>query len=107
MDLGALATASAVAAQVAHSRRAGRQALLPGAGQHRAEEVLAGERDEQRPAELAQLAQAPQDLEAVGDAEVEVEPGVERELLLGDACAERAASIRSANQPFRWSTGSS
>ena len=83
------ATASAVAAAVAHSRSAGGGPILPGARQDGAEEVLAREGDEQRAAELAQLPEAPQDLEVVVDREVEVEARVQRDLLLGHAAGER------------------
>ena len=67
----------------------GRRAALPGARQHRPEEVLSRQGHEQRAAELAKLAEAPQDLQVVVDREVEVEAGVERDLLLGDAVLER------------------
>ena len=75
-----------------------RQPLLPGAGQHRAEEVLARERDEQRAAERAQLAEPAQDLEVVVDREVEVEARVERDLLLGDAAPDAPPRSARANQ---------
>ena len=62
-----------------------RQPLLPGAGQDGADEVLARERDVERQPERAQLAEPPQDLQVLLGAEVEVESGVDRDLLLGDA----------------------
>ena len=85
---------------------AGRQPLLPGAGEDGADEVLAGERDVERQAELAQLAEAPQDLQVLLGVEVEVESGVDRDLLLGDA-KSRARSTRPPNHSTRWSTTSS
>ena len=78
-------TARATAATVPHSRSPRRPALLPGAGEHGADEVLARERDVERQAERAQLAEPPQDLQVLLGAEVEVEAGVDRDLLLGDA----------------------
>ena len=78
-------TARATAATVPHSRSPARQPLLPGPGQHGADEVLARERDVERQAERAQLAEPPQDLQVLLGAEVEVESGVDRDLLLGDA----------------------
>ena len=78
-------TASATAATVPHSRSPGAQPLLPGPGQHRADEVLARERDVERQAQLAQLAEPAQDLQVLVGAEVEVESGVDRDLLLRDA----------------------
>ena len=77
-------TARATAATVPHSRSPAGQALLPGAGEHGADEVLARERDVERQAERAQLAEAAQDLQVLLGAEVEVEAGVDRDLLLGD-----------------------
>ena len=78
-------TASATAATVPHSRSPGGQPLLPGAGEDGADEVLARERDVERQPQRAQLAEPPQDLQVLLGAEVEVESGVDRDLLLGDA----------------------
>ena len=64
-----------------------RQPVLPGAGEDGADEVLARERDVERQPEIAELAEAPQDLEVLLGAEVEVEAGVDRDLLLADAKA--------------------
>ena len=75
------ATASAAAASVACATLVAPHALLPGSGEHRADEVLAREREKDRPAEPAQLAEPPQDLERVVGAQVEVEAGVDRDLL--------------------------
>ena len=75
------ATASAVAARVAGPRSLAGNRLLPRPRADGTQEVLAGEGDEQRPTELAQLAEAPQHLEVVVDREVEVEAGVESDPL--------------------------
>ena len=69
-----------MAASVAALPLAGRQPLLPRTRQHRAEEVLARQRDEERTPEFAQFAEPAQDLEVVVDGEVEVEARVERDL---------------------------
>ena len=84
-----------------------RQPLLPGAGEDGADEVLARERDVERQPELAELAEPPQDLEVLLGAEVEVEPGVDRDLLLADAKLAAARSTRPPNQDRRCSTTSS
>ena len=57
-------------------------APLPRAREHRAEEVLPGQRHEQRPAPRPELAEPAQDLEVLVHREVEVEAGVEGYLLL-------------------------
>ena len=77
-------TARATAATVPHSRSPGGQPLLPGPGQDGADEVLARERDVERQPQRAQLAEPPQDLQVLVGAEVEVESGVDGDLLLGD-----------------------
>ncbi len=58
-----------------------RQPLLPRAGEHGADEVLARERDVQRQPQLAQLAEPAQHLQVLLDGQVEVEPRVDRDLL--------------------------
>src|SRR3954468_20072648 len=57
-------------------------ARFPRPREQGAEEVLARDGEKQRPAEVAQPPQAPQNLEVVVGREVEVEPGVQRDLLL-------------------------
>ena len=83
-----------------------RQPLLPGPGQHGADEVLARERDVERQAQRAQLAEPPQDLQVLLGAEVEVESGVDRDLLLGDP--KLPGQLDSPLEPgaCRWSTTS-
>src|SRR4051794_40066415 len=65
------------------------QALLPGPREHGADEVLARKRDVERQAQRPQLAEPPQDLQVLVGAEVEVESGVDGDLLLGDAKLSR------------------
>ena len=62
---------------------------LPRTGQHGAQEVLAGQRHEQGPAQGAKPAEPGEDPQIVLDREVEVEPGIERDLLLGDPVPDR------------------
>ncbi len=66
-----------------------RQPSLPGTGEDGADEVLARERDVERRPQLAQLAEPSQDLQVLLGGEVEVESGVDRDLLLADAKPQR------------------
>ena len=77
----------------------GRQPLLPGAGEDGADEVLARERDVERQPQLAQLAEAAQDLEVLLGAEVEVEAGVDRDLLLADTKRHARARFAPRTRP--------
>ena len=67
-----------------------RRPVLPRARQQSAQEVLARKGHEEGTPEAAQLADAGQDLHVVPHREVEVEPGVQGDLLLGDPAGERA-----------------
>ena len=78
-------TASVVAAAVAHSRFAAGALFSQDPASSGAEEILPRERHVQRATELLELGETAQDLEVVAQAEVEVQPRVERDLLLRDA----------------------
>ena len=86
VDRAACETASAVAA-ASPTPAPRRTAAAPAPSRH-AQQVLAGEADE-RPAQIAQLIQAAQQLEAVGDPQVEVDPRIDRELLVADPVGDR------------------
>ena len=75
----------------------GVEAPLPGAGDDRAEEVLAREGDEQRTPELAQLAEPAHDLDPVVGREVEVEARVERDPLRVDP--DRGGALEPLGEP--------
>ncbi len=78
-------TASATAATVPHSRSPGGSRSSQDPAEHGADEVLARERDVERQPQRPQLAEPPQDLQVLVGTEVEVESGVDGDLLLGDA----------------------
>ena len=98
------ATASETAAAVPHSRSSAGEPLLPGAGEHGADEVLARERDVERAAEVVQLLQPAQDLAGRRRRRGRSRgPGRARSARRSTPRAS-AASIRSENQRFRCST---
>ena len=83
------ATASAVAAAVAHSRSAAGARLSQEPASTAPRKSFRDRAMNSGRPSVAQLAQAPQDFQVVVDREVEVEAGIQRDLLLGDAVLER------------------
>src|ERR671910_3162267 len=69
----------------------GRGAPLPGAREQGTEEVLARHRHEERATQLAELAEAGQDLEIVLDREIEVETRVEGDLIVTYSATARVS----------------
>ena len=99
------AVARAVAASVAHSRSAGSRRSSHEPASTAPRRSLRERATKSGRPSARELAEAAQDLEAVVGREVEVEAGVERDLLAVDAGAAAAPRARSANQRLQMLDG--